>query len=797
MWPSKLSFVLMCLLSGGLLWVAPAAAAAQDDIRQQIVDPMDDPAAITLIFDFFVGGRYQGDVVVTYNDTLLSLHEPRDALGLIPNAKNAEELLPLLRNPIESQRVMPGLGRVTINRDLFRVEVYVEPQHLTLQRIDLTSEQMDPIKNFGLRSDVKVTGNTNFDDGPTNLSVRHSTQPAIGRDRLDWQGVMNRGRGYTLTDLAYVHETGRATYRTGLLETQGQRFAASREFVGVEAGTTEKTLFGNPLLEGSQLEVFVPEAGRVEVFRGDQLIFARQLEFGLQQLDTSRFPSGSYEVEIVITDRSGNQTRERRLFTRSRTITPFGTARWKVQAGLLRDNVDATDTPVFQGTYSYRVLDNMELEGSIYGSDNKLIFASGLKGLWGPNRWEAILSWTPDNDSAVYGRWDRDLWDWGNMQLTYSKTLTGHTEGRTRDASEFDALSGKVDSLSLFVNGRVGEASVGLRGTRNVAPNGRETYSYGPNVRYPLIASNPHRLDLNMDWLQTDQGANAGAFLRYSYIPVKERLSYASSAGARQTNGESSFSITNSAQLRPQNNTGLGTEGQLQNTHFMSRRGDSNQTVGNLFYRTPSSRLGMSGSVNQTAQGNLLKNLAVEGQTALLYADGKVSMSSIRASGKDSAVLIAEIVGSAKGQEMNILSNGRVIGTVRVGQKVAISLEPFRTYAFELRTTDRNDMASYSSEKFVATLFPGNVTTRQWVVNRSFLAFGRLVDPTGRPIAWRRISGMRDTNVLTDSMGYFSVELTGGETPFIASESHRCTVAMPHLPPETEYFVNVGDILCL
>ncbi|MBI1364162.1 MAG: hypothetical protein GC134_09275 [Proteobacteria bacterium] len=773
--------------------LTPVEQVVPNDLSQQLTDPMTDPNAITLVFDLYVGGRYQGDVVVTYTDTLLTLHDPIGALDLVPNLKDPKALLPLFRNPIETERVMPGLGRVTINRNLFRIEVSIEPQHLIIQKIDVTEENLEPEEKFTARTDFRATGSTDFDSDPTRLSVQHFSQPSFGRNRIDWQGTMNRGKGYDLTDLAYAFETGKLTYKAGLLETEGQRFAGSRSFTGFEVGTTEKTLFNNPLLEGTRLEVFVPEAAKVDIFRGDQLLFSRTLDFGLQEIDTSRFPNGSYEVEIVITDRSGTETRERRLFTRTRTLTPFGKPRWRAQAGLLRDNIDATATPVMEGSYSERVNDNIELGGSVYGGEDKLIFEGSLKTVWGSNKFESNLSWTPDNDLAIYNQYDRDF-DWGNLYLNYSKTLMGHDDPENDDPSVFDALSRKNESMSFVTNLRLESATLSLKANRNRSAQGNVNYSYGPSLRYPLISKRPHRLDLNLDWVETNAGNNSGAFLRYTYSP-EGRYTYTSNPGVRRTATETSFNIANTVQMRSKDATGLGLSGNLQSTTFRGSERTTQRTALGVGYKTGTSNLTMNAISNQNSNSENTQSMSLEAYTAILYADGKLAFTGNR--GRDGAVLVVELTGNAKGQKMNIVANGRTIGSALVGEKVAIYLEPFRTYTFELQTADKNDLASFTTEKYVTTLYPGNVTTRQWMVNKAILAFGRVVDITGKPIAWKRLSGLRDKNVLTDGYGYFTVEYTGKETPYINAESTRCTFAMPYIQDDTEYFINVGDIVCL
>jgi outer membrane usher protein FimD/PapC len=218
-------------------------------------------------------------------------------------------------------------------------------------------------------------------------------------------------------------------------------------------------------------------------------------------------------------------------------------------------------------------------------------------------------------------------------------------------------------------------------------------------------------------------------------------------------------------------------------------------TTGNVAYANNHTRLRVSGRATQNAGGQNSESLSLETYSSVFYADGKLAMAASR--GQEGAALVADLTGSAKGQTMRIISNGRNIGTAKVGERIAIYVEPFRTYTFSLEPDGKDDLVSFSTDKFIVTLYPGNVTTRQWIVNKAILAFGRLIDPEGNPIIWKRIAGMQDNNILTDGFGYFSVEYTGREMPYISSDANRCTFAMPHIDDATEYFTNLGDVVCL
>ena len=501
---------------------------------------------------------------------------------------------------------------------------------------------------------------------------------------------------------------------------------------------------------------------------------------------------GSYEVEIVITDRNGVETRERRLFTRTRTLTPFNKPRILAQLGVLRDTVDATETPVFQGSYTKRINDFFELGSSLYGSDNISILQGSLKGIYGTAKFEADLSWSTGNDVGLYTQLENDF-GWGYTFLSYNRTLTGHDDIGANDPDVFDAIAGQNDTLNFTFNTRIDRSTLTFRANR-ARNNGNTTYSYGPSLRHPIISGRPHRLDLNLDYLQTNTGNNSGAFLRYSYAPGG-RWNYNNTSGLRRTNGNNEFSLTNAAQLNRETGRKTGWSGLLQNNARKSISSESMTTIANAEYINNTAKLNVNSRVTQNPSGQNTESLSLEAYSSVFYADGKLSMAASR--GQEGAVLVADITGNAKGQSMRIVANGRTVGVAKVGERVAIYVEPFRTYTFSLQTDDKDSLVSFDTAEFIVTLYPGNVTTRQWLVRKAILAFGRLVDVQGNPITWKRIAGAHNTNTLTDGFGYFSLEYSGKETPYIASSSNRCTFAMPHIQSDTEYFTNLGDVVCL
>lgn len=126
---------------------------------------------------------------------------------------------------------------------------------------------------------------------------------------------------------------------------------------GARVGTSLSYLNQAEAGKGSPITVLLSTKSRVDAYRGNQLLGTFYLSNGSNNLDTSNFPTGSYQVTLKIYEDNNLVRTEDQPFTRSGGIGD-GTIQWFLQVGQTADRElfssgdsgdnDSTDTPTHQ-----------------------------------------------------------------------------------------------------------------------------------------------------------------------------------------------------------------------------------------------------------------------------------------------------------------------------------------------------------------------------------------------------------------------------------------------------------------
>ena len=133
------------------------------------------------------------------------------------------------------------------------------------------------------------------------------------------------------------------------------------------------------------LEVFLPTRGRVEVHKDDRLIDSAFFEAGAQQLDTSGFPSGAYDIEIRILDENGTLiATETRFFAKQSQIPPMGEWLYFMETGRLVNRTSEQALPEITGQWlsraglSRRVFNTLAATGAVAINPQESLIEFGL-----------------------------------------------------------------------------------------------------------------------------------------------------------------------------------------------------------------------------------------------------------------------------------------------------------------------------------------------------------------------------------------------------------------------------------
>lgn len=169
---------------------------------------------------------------------------------------------------------------------------------------------------------------------------------------VDWYYNRQRSRGgygyqdFTISDAYLRHDLARQYYvqvgrmdRRNLSSALGGNFALSMmpldRFEGFRFGTTQAYVDQVAVGQGSPLTVLLSRNARVDAFDGDRLLQTFYLDSGVNDLDTTRFPNGSYVVTLRIFEDGVFVRSEDMPFSKFGTNWADQSLQWFVQGGRL------------------------------------------------------------------------------------------------------------------------------------------------------------------------------------------------------------------------------------------------------------------------------------------------------------------------------------------------------------------------------------------------------------------------------------------------------------------------------
>lgn len=769
------------------------------------------------LFDLYASDAFVGGALANYTEQWCEIDDPRGIVEQIPafQKDRIEDVLPLLAGRIEKERTLEGVGTVLCDIYTFRVVVKLEPRYLKAQARSLTGRLPPPESGFSLQQNFGIAATGEF-SGETTSAFSHRSVFGAGKVFGRFNGAAIQGESYELTEASTFAYAGDYELGAGYLETLGQSFANSLQYTGVQVRTSDKVLLNPEDGRGSRLEIFVPSRARVEFYRGERLLSVQVLDFGLQEVDTLRFPQGSYDVDVVITESNGNVTRDRKFFTKSGFLTIRGRPSYNLQLGALRQEFSTADTPIYSGGVQWRAADTIDLAGSVYGSDELAISQISLNGLDRDNYFLASSSFSTKGDIGVNGSFSSNIWGI-SLNLGGAKSLEVSEASRAlaptptptpspNDPPDFIPRRARARELffqdrSLYtanVRRAIKRVELGYSIQGEEFQGNDKRYSRGPFGLWNIHDDSKNFLKLGLALYDTDKGRVQSNVLSY-----RRRLSAAWNLGGQigyydrekeggeivglltlnydeQRRAQYSSRLALTSEVRDRNGSDTGAEDGAVVTNQLAGDYGGDYLFGRAFVRNQSGTAAGKSSFGVTTESAVL--VGNNGSTAISYPMAQ------------DAVFIADIKGVSPGTKFEILMNDQVYDTVTAGKRSAVSVPPFKTYRIGIRPADPNQLVDYDTTTHTITFFPGNVIERSWEVVKVMIVLGRLVNEAAQPITLQRIKGTREY-VATDDKGNFQAEITGDEELLVDANGIHCKLAMPEFD-RAEFFNELGDVVC-
>ena len=313
-----------------------------------------------LFVDLFFNETRIGSSGIINTDGIITFDDPEEVAGQLGSLVIDPALEQWLAEPLPANGHLAcyatndpeGCGQIEAdplaliyNAVLLRLDIFVSPES---QRAGL-SEQAQFLPDPANKGSAIVSVH----------GVASELAAAPTRLDLSAAAIISYGRGNLSTDIHYDTQTENSSVNTFNLTHHFNHYEFNAgtygysaggalndiDLIGVGFATSFNTRVDLEQAFSSQLPVFLPRRAVVQILVNGRIHSGASYAAGNQLLDTTALPDGTYEVEIVINDASGEPRRERRLFTKSALIPPAGRWLLSATAGAIRNSTIETLLP--------------------------------------------------------------------------------------------------------------------------------------------------------------------------------------------------------------------------------------------------------------------------------------------------------------------------------------------------------------------------------------------------------------------------------------------------------------------
>ncbi len=636
-------------------------------------------------------------------------------------------------------------------------------------------------------------------------------------------GIGTKNSDFEVYRALYERDSGGNRFAIGMMDTWNMQSIASftgintSKVYGLSYGNLSNTLVQNTSLSLTPINVFLPSAGTVQVYREGRLLSIQNFPLGSHEVDTSSLPSGSYSVEVktFVNGEEINTTVGHINKTSNSGSLNIGKTHWQLFGGMLKYNQSAYRNP----SQAEIDINNRETNGWLMGVALNRDFT-----------WFSGTSFR----SSIYGFTSRDHSDQNlvtelatNVALTPELSVNWQTLLAT-DSTFKNTLTANY-SLPKGYGSVWGSREYTDLG-RKLAIEKRDYYSFGGGVNLKQIYNKLGYLSLSYskdlerenDFISTEYNQSLFNF-KYATVSFRagmQRSTYRNRSTALESSNNFYSAEKNndkyvyfdvslplskwfSAGLSSRNDNLLATaayrqsfkDGFIKNVgldvskQVSSGDGNSGSTDAIFSGYARYEHKYNSGSLSASASGSDY-SLNYTSQGNIAYAEKKLALSALN---QESGIMIN--TGLKDNGKMSAVVNGQNFQIS--GDRNFIPLSPYREYTIELA----NDKKSLDSVNIVrgrnnkVTLYPGNVAVLNPEIQQMVTVFGRIYYPSGELAKKVNINNHIGKTV-TDENGEFSLDVDKRYPMLTLIENNGvlCEAVLKLKP--SDRVVWVGDLHC-
>ena len=762
------------------------------------------------LVDIYFGGRYITSQMATFRPGFIELSNPVEIVQRIGDIKTPEQVIPLLSGELSSNAsevcppgtadncgiLTPPIAGVIFDEGRFRVDVFINRRFMTTRAAEVRKYLPPSDADFALMQNFSGTVSGSSARGSDNSFTLYGQTTAAWRENnLHWSWDYSDNNQFSVDQLYGQRDFEGVEYNAGLLSTSGfgLNFTADQPMVGLRINSSTRTREDQSFSSGMPVTVFLPTRGRVEVRKDDRLIDSTFFEAGSQQLDTSSFPSGAYDIEIRILDEGGNLiSSETRFFAKQSQIPPLGEWLFFMEAGRAMERLSQQALPQSTGQMLSRAGVSRRLHDTVAATAAVAVSSDDGLSEFGLYHFGPIYEIEPSLMLGNNGSMGMSV----NGRLTLGElSLYGNFRRVWRDEPIFDLDDGNLllgnafeqqafsASMPLF-DGNLGYRYSMNQGYDNDNSALELNRTHALDYRRQLFRARDYNGDINLSLSKSGEDEIALVSLNFRYDTHHWNFDATPSTEATHRDGvrDSRHRLRLSTAwddrdlLAGDLNIDAGVE---------SGTGDERMD-GSVRYANRYGRASFSASHNRT-EDNSTTAWAGSMSTSFL-TDGNVFAMGGEESG-DSAIVVN--LDGREGDVFDVEINNQRRGYAVAGTPSIVALPPFEQYRVTLSPAGTT-LYSFDEREKQVTLYPGNVVTLDYEATPLQLLFGRLTF-NGQPVQNANLVGGSYPGS-TDGIGMFQLESKADIKTIRVEMENDWVCQLPVPEAGDSYIVQMGTV---
>ncbi len=772
----------------------------------------------TNYISLYYGNTFLGNVMGTYDNDTINLGDLLAQVKQIPGILQPEVVAAALKGNIATNSdhlcsganqsnqentkpycsvIAPEVAGVIFDPDNYRADIFLNPKYLSAEAVASTRPTIaDSTAGFSYIANNSFTASATtetqtyslnnisyFGEENNNLNI----QSNLTQNNTQGQNGIST---YTLQNAEITRLNNGLYYQVGMFSPiSGGGFIGAPTVLGASVQN-----YGvlNSTAQGSPVPLFFALPSQVAVYKNGYLISTQSFNAGKQQLDTSSFPAGSYDLTLKITNNLNQTTTQTVFFVKQSSLPPSGSPNYQASLGVLQGNTNASggsgivipsfvSVPVFTYTQIRKLGAAYGLQSSVMTSFNRA-YLSELLNYYGVN-WQlspgALLSnnkqygWLLNASFLPVNFPDLQIMS-NNQQISNSQNT--NSTGSDVTMSNFSPVSSasfqSTNSLNWTINPRT---QLGLTESYQKSPGAGGVVQYGINMSRVLMQNELMALNLSGSVIKIN-GQDPTYSLQLSStfntvydISVGVAAGYNNANTIQYANGGSysvykpnySESVNKNFSWGPNGTSNLAANAQFDQTYM----GNNNTLALNYISQYMAADLtynnnkaitytdmggGALVSSSQTfnqISANFQDNIAVTGSgIAFGYLGGNNAgvMTSLKAPAPVNA---------------DVYINGQDVGQVSSGGSRGFFLNPYQTYQVTIQPQGAAEYG-FDSRPKQEVLYAGNMADLQWVLTKQYVLFAQIVNSNNKPLSnMLMISNNPNDFNTTDDNGYIQANM--------------------------------------